>query len=332
MIDTRRRICLNGNLVGVFGSNAASKASFLSSIGKKSETEGIIVYQRNEAGKKFSLLDDSVYPEKIQGYARIASISDHAYYIFPTDAKLSPSDGELAILLDSFGLKGEIVVVDGSKTAVSDIVRSSFKGLSLSSYEIEERSSKSSMINLSRIGSKSDYPKDQTLVYIDRAFSVKGVGVVVLGFVLCGKVSVHDKLRILPSESNKLAEIKGIQISDEDHDSTESGIRVGLSLKGIELKDLSKMSWMDDGSFKLSSSLEFSFKQCPYYKQPTVDRDLHLEASGEMLVTKIVQGKTPDSRIAKLQDAIPCWEGMNVCIIDLNSKALRVAGGGHVRL
>ena len=322
---------MNGNLVGVFGSNAASKTAFLSSIGKKSETEGIIVYQRNEAGKRFSFLDDAVYPEKIQGYARIASISDHAYYIFPTDAKLSPSDGELAILLDSLGLKGEIEVVDGSKTAVSDIVRSSFKGLSLSSYEIEERSSKSSMIDLSRVGSRSDYPKDQTLVYIDRAFSVKGVGVVVLGFVLCGKVSVHDKLRILPSESNKLAEVKGIQISDEDYDSTESGVRVGLSLKGVELKDLSKMSWMDDGSFKLSSSLEFSFKQCAYYKQPTVDRDLHLEASGEMLVTKIVHGKTPDLRIAKLQDAIPCWDGMNVCVVDLNSKALRVAGGGQVR-
>ncbi|MGA2875376.1 MAG: EF-Tu/IF-2/RF-3 family GTPase [Nitrososphaerales archaeon] len=322
---------MNGNLIGVFGSNAALKSEFLSSIGKKSETEGIIVYQRNEAGKKFSFLDDATFPERIQGYARIAAISDRAYYVFPTDGKLSPSDGEIAILLDSLGLNGVIQVVDGSKSAVSEMVGKSFKGLNLSSYEIEERSSKSSVIDLSRIESKKDYPKDHTLVYVDRAFSVKGVGVVVLGFVLNGKVSVHDKLRILPSESNKLAEVKGIQISDEDYDTTERGIRVGLSLKGVELKDLSKVSWMDDGSFKLSSTLEFSFKQCPYYKQPTVDRDLHLEATGELLVTRIAQGKTPDSRVAKVQDAIPCWEGMNVCVIDLNSKALRVAGGGNIR-
>lgn len=323
---------MNGNLIGVFGSNPASKSSFLSSIGKKSETEGIIVYQRNEGGKKYSFLDDSVYPERIQGYARIASISDHAYYIFPTDAKLTPSDGELAILLDTLGMKGEIQVIDGSKTAVSDIVKSSFKGLGLASYEIEERSSKSSVIDFARVQSRSDYPKDHTLVYIDRAFSVKGVGVVVLGFVLNGKVSVHDKLRLLPSETSKLAEVKGIQISDEDYDSTDRGIRVGLSLKGVELKDLSKISWMDDGSFNLSSSLEFRFKQVPYYKQPTVDRDLHFEANGELLVSKIVQGKTPDSRVAKLQDAIPCWDGMSVCVIDLNSKALRVTGGGRVRM
>jgi selenocysteine-specific translation elongation factor len=321
---------LNGNLVGVFGSNPTLKSEFLSSIGKKSETEGIIVYQRNESGKKFSFLDDSLFPERIQGYARIAAISDSAYYIFPKDGKLTPCDGELAILLDSLGLTGEIEVIDGSEAAVSDIVKSSFKGISLSSYKIQERSSKSSVIDLSRIESRS-YPKDQTLVYIDRAFSVKGVGVVVLGFVLNGKVSVHDRLRLLPSEGNRLAEVKGIQISDEDYDATERGIRVGLSLKGVELKDLSKISWMDDGSFKLSSTLELSFRQSPYYKPPTVDRDLHLEANGELLVARIAQGETPDSRFVKLQDAIPYWEGMNVCVIDLNSKTLRVTGGGQVR-
>jgi selenocysteine-specific translation elongation factor len=321
---------LKGDLIGVFGSNSALKSDFLSSIGKKSETEGIVVFQRNEAGKKFSFLDDSTFPEKIQGYARIASIVDHAYYMFPSDGKLAPSDGELAILLDSLRLKGEIQAVDGSRDAVSLIAGSSFKDLSLGSYEISERSIKSSVIDLSHVESRNGYPKDRTLIYIDRAFTVKGVGVVVLGFVLNGKISVHDKLRILPDESNKFAEVKGIQISDEDFDSTERGIRVGLSLKGVELKDLSKVSWMDDGSFKLSSSLEFSFRQSRYYKQPTVDRDLHLEASGELLVARIVQGKTPDSRIAKLQNAIPCWEGMNVCVVDLNSKTLRVAGGGQV--
>ena len=175
---------LRGNIVGVFGSNPEMKMSFLDSIGKKSETEGIIVYQRNEGAKKYSFLDDSNFPDKIQGYARIASIADYAYYVFPANARLSASDGELAILLDSFGMKGEIQVVDGSKIAVSNVVDASFKGLTLSGYEINERSSKSSIIDLSRVGLRSDYPDEHTLVYIDRAFSVKGVGVVVLGFVL----------------------------------------------------------------------------------------------------------------------------------------------------
>ena len=93
-------------MIGVFGSNPALKSSFLSSVGKKSETEGIIVYQRNEAGKKYSFLDDTSFPDKIQGYSRIASIVDYALYMLPQDGKLAPTDGELAVLLDSLDVDG----------------------------------------------------------------------------------------------------------------------------------------------------------------------------------------------------------------------------------
>ncbi|MDG6999446.1 MAG: hypothetical protein JRN15_10065 [Nitrososphaerota archaeon] len=322
---------MNGNLIGVFGSNPSIKTDFLSSIGKKSETEGITIYQRNETGRKFSFLDDSAFPDKIQGYARIGAISDLAYYVFPADGKLTPPDGELAILLDSFGLTGEIQVIDGSAEMASNLVSSSFKGLSLSKYQVCARSAKSSVIDLSKIVQRTDYPKDHALVYVDRCFNVKGVGLVALGFVLTGTVSVHDKLRIIPGDIGKLAEVKGIQISDEDYDSTERGIRVGLSLKGVELKDMDKVSWMDDGSFRLSSSLEFEFAQSTYYKQPSVDRDLHIEVAGELLTTRVTQGAASNRRIAKLTNSVPSWDGMRVSVIDLNSKALRVIGGGKIQ-
>jgi selenocysteine-specific translation elongation factor len=321
---------LIGNLIGVFGSNATQKSSFLSSVAKKSETEGIIVYQKTDSGRKYSFLDDPTFPEKIQGYARIASIVDYAYYVLPSTGKLAQSDGELAVLLDSFALQGEVQAIDGSKEAISSLIKSSFKGMSLQRYEVSERSSQSSILDVSRIALRQNYPTDHTLIYIDRAFNVKGVGVVVLGFVLSGKVTVHDKLRPLPTESGKLAEVKGIQISDEDYDSTERGVRVGLSLKGVELKDLSKVSWLDDGTFGTSSSLEFQFSQSPYYKQAIFERDLHTEVLGELLVSRIVQGSKQGSCIAKLQYAVPTWEGMRICVIDLNSKSLRISGGGRL--
>jgi selenocysteine-specific translation elongation factor len=322
---------MEGNIIGVFGSSADLKTTFLSSIGKKSETEGLVVYQRNESGNKYTLLDDISYPDKIQGYSRIASIIDYALYMFPPDGKLSPRDGELAVLLDSLSSSGTVEVIDGSQPNISGIVKSSFKGLSLSNFPIEERTARSSVMDFSHVKPRSDYPKDHLLVYIDRAFNVKGVGLVVLGFVLSGVISVHDKLRLLPSDNGKFAEVKGIQVSDEVQESTGRGIRVGLSLKGVELKDFSKVSWMDDGSLQTSSKLEFTFKQSNYYKQPTVERDLHLESNGEILVAAISQGQTPDSRIAKLSAEIPVWEGMPVSVLDLNSKSLRVVGGGGMR-
>jgi len=300
-------------------------------VGKKSETEGIIVYQRNESGKKYSFLDDSTYPEKIQGYGRIASICDYALYMYPQEGKLSPTDGELAVLLDSFGINGKVELIDSSLPDLAGTLKTAFKGLRLSTYGVEQRDSKSSVIDLSHITAKSNYPEGSTLIYIDRAFNVKGVGLVVLGFILSGTVSIHDRLRLIPSESGKSAEVKGIQVSDEDQDSAGRGIRIGLSLKNVELKDFDKVSWMDSGSIKTSAEVEFDFSQSVYYKQPTVDRDLHLEASGELLVAKIVQGKSSSSRIAKLSSAIPVWDGMQVCVVDLNSKPLRIVGGGRVK-
>ena len=142
----------------------------------------------------------------------------------------------LAVLLDSFGVKGSIEVMDAQASAYADIVKNTFKGVSISSFPIEERNSKSSILSLSQIQDRETWPKNSTLIYIDRAFNVKGVGLVVLGFVLSGKVSIHDKLRMIPGTPGKFAEVKGIQVNDEDQESTERGIRVGLSLKGVELE------------------------------------------------------------------------------------------------
>ena len=319
---------MDGHTIGVFGTDKEQKARFMASVAKKSEVEGMIVYHRNEGGKRYSLLDDPQYPERVQGYSRIASICDYAFYLLPKGAKLSPPDGELAVLLESYGLPGTIEVLDGAATP--EVARSAFKGLRLSDYPADERSGDSTIIDLSRIGPSPNSPPSGALVYIDRAFSVKGVGTVVLGFVLGGTVSVHDKLRAVPSSPEKTVEVKGIQVNDEDYESAGAGIRVGLSLKGVDARDLDKASWLDDGTFKLTDRPTFQFSRSAYYKQDVGGRDLHLQLPGEMAIAKITdEGAGMFS--AALPNPAPVWDGMKVVVIDLNGKNLRVAGGGTVR-
>jgi selenocysteine-specific translation elongation factor len=318
---------LKGLFCGVFGTNREQKALFENSIAKKSEVQGIIVYHKNESGVRYSFLDDSQFPEKIQGYSRLASLCDYSYYLFPNSAKLTVPDGELAILLDGFGTEGVIEIIDAN--IAKETVYSSFKGLSLSKFPVEEREGKSSVIDLSKVRPSANIPESGTMIYIDRAFTVKGVGLVVLGFILSGVVSLHDRLRLIPSQgSTKYAEVKGIQVSDEDYDNTGRGIRVGLSLKGVELNDLSKASWLDDGSCLLSKNIALKFRQTPFYKQTVVDRDLHVQLPGEIMPSAISKGAREDLLVVSLQAEAPVWEGMKVCIIDLNAKNLRVAGVG----
>jgi selenocysteine-specific translation elongation factor len=316
---------MDGHTIGVFGSDKEAKTSFENAIAKKSEVEGMIVYHRNESGKRFSFLDDPQFPDTIQGYSRIASISDYAYYLLPAGGRLTAPDGELAVLVDAFGLPGTVQMIDGGGSA--ETVKSAFKGLRLAEYPVEQRSRDSSIIDLSRIGDPPGVPEG-TVVYIDRAFVVKGVGTVVLGFVLSGKVSVHDKLRVVPSSPERFVDVKGIQVNDEDHDSAGRGVRVGLSLKGVEARELDKVSWLDDGSFKLTDKVNFDLRQSAYYRQTIDGRNLHLQLPGELVMARM--SAVPGGGFtASLPNQVPVWPGMRVAVIDLNGKGLRVAGGGQ---
>lgn len=316
---------MDGHTIGIFGTNASQKARLMSAIGKKSEVEGIVVYHRNEAGKRYSLLDDAQFPDRIQGYARIASICDYACYMMPVGGRLTAPDGELAVLLDAYRLPGTVVVTDGS--AAPESAKQAFKGLTLADYPVDERAGDSSIVDFSKIGPSPNSPPSGTLVYLDRAFSVKGVGTVVLGFILGGKVSVHDRLRAVPSTPERTVEVKGIQVNDEDYESAGEGIRVGLSLKGVEARELEKTAWLDDGSFKLSDCPSFRLSRTPYYRQEIGGRDLHVQLPGEMVPARVSQVEGDVFKVS-LTAPVPIWEGMRLIVVDLNGKGLRIAGGG----
>ena len=315
---------MEGITVGVFGTEQETKNAFEFSVAKKSEAEEISVFHRVEGGQRFSFLDTSDYPDRVQGYARIASISDHALYLFPKSGELSAPDGELAVLLGSLGLPGTLELMDGSVTP--ETATSALRGTAVASYRVEERSSASSAIDLSYAGPRHDWPSKGKLIYIDRAFNVKGVGTVALGFVLAGGISIHDQLRAVPGPDGSRIDVKGIQVNDVDVESVGRGIRVGLSLRGVEAKDLEKSYWLDDGSFALTDSPTFRLAKSPFYKQEVIGRDLHLQLPGEMLPASL-SGEDLGLVRASLPAPVPVWEGMRAAVIDLNGKALRVAGG-----
>ncbi len=315
--------------VGVFGTDKEAKVRFETAVAKKSEAGGIEVYTRTESGRRCSLLDASDFPERIQGYSCIASIADHAIYCFPSSGKLSAPDGELALLLGSLGLPGTLVVFDGSSSPSA--ATAALRGTAPASYTVEERRSDSSAIDLSGVQPGASAPEAGPLVYVDRAFSVKGVGTVALGFVLSGKISVHDQLRPVPGPKDSRVDVKSIQVSDVDQETVGRGVRVGLSLRGIEASELQSSHWLDDGSFSVSNRLKLQVQRTPFYKQEVVSRDLHVQVSGETIPARLssVDGGLVE---AALPWEVPVWDGLRVAVLDLNGKSLRVAAGAVCKL
>ena len=319
---------MDGITVGVFGTDQEAKAAFESAVAKRSEAEGIAVYTRTEGGRRCSFLDTGDFPGRIQGYSRIASLCDHALYLYPKSGKLSPPDGELAVLLGSFGLPGALEVLDGSSSP--EAASASLKGTVVNRYPVEERQSGSGAIDLSGSKPRADFPAKGLLIYVDRVFTVKGVGTVALGFVLSGTVKLHDQLRPIPGPPAMRADVKGIQVNDVDFGSAGRGIRVGLSLRGVEPSDLERSHWLDDGSFQLADSLEVEIAKSPFYRQQATERDLHLQLPGEMVPAR-VSGSGAPRATARLPWQVPAWDGMRSCVIDLNGGSLRVAGGATTK-
>jgi selenocysteine-specific elongation factor len=71
-----------------------------------------------------------------------------------------------------------------------------------------------------------------TRLYIDRAFTLRGIGTVVTGTLWSGSISPGDELRVEPSGLRTRA--RSVQVHDVDVLRAEAGQRVAVNLPGIE--------------------------------------------------------------------------------------------------
>jgi len=78
---------------------------------------------------------------------------------------------------------------------------------------------------------------------IDRAFTVKGAGVVVTGTVSAGQVHTGDTLCLQPG--NRDVRVRGLRVHDRDADSARAGQRCAINLAGsVEVSDIARGDWL----------------------------------------------------------------------------------------
>ncbi|UCC20778.1 MAG: GTP-binding protein [Promethearchaeota archaeon] len=78
--------------------------------------------------------------------------------------------------------------------------------------------------------------KGDIIIPIDHHFSIKGVGVILTGTILNGTLNTNQILEILPVKTS--GRVKGIQIFHQNVDFAKAGDRVGINIKGVELKKI----------------------------------------------------------------------------------------------
>ncbi len=235
-----------GGIISISSSSKEKITEMANKLGKLHENTKFKIYYRKKGEYIRSILASLDYPDKFLDSAELISLSSFSILYLPEN--LSWQDGELAMLIDSLNIQNKIVIsnLEGGKLNSILSPLNSFKNFKL----------------INDISDLEEFKeKDLGIVYIDRVFTVKGVGTVVTGFSYT-KVEVHDKLIALPY--NKEVEIKSIQVLDEDVNSVGSGVRVGFALRNVKEDEIKDLMYLIKPNVKVDNKIEGKLTKYPW--------------------------------------------------------------------
>ena len=233
-------------------------------LGKKGTSTDITFYNMKKGGVTLTIIEPSRYPEKLSSLFYTASLADLAVLVI--DA-LSAKLGEIILMLNAAGVKDGVFILRNylDKGQIAPLIR----GTVLEQYtELPDDPVVLREWLWNRAGEqKSARNTEKGSVPIDHHFNVKGIGTVILGCVQEGTIRRHDQLTVHPL--GKQAQIRSIQMHDDDAEEASAGDRVGLALKGIEADDLDR-GFVLSSDPRIISSLKITGTAdiIPYWPQP----------------------------------------------------------------
>ena len=110
---------------------------------------------------------------------------------------------------------------------------------------------------------RADFP---TRLFVDRVFTLRGIGTVVTGTLWSGSIGTGDQLRLEPSGRDVRA--RSVQVHDAPVERAEAGQRVAVSLPGVERSEVRRGdALVAPGAFPRSYRLEVALEEL----QPIAD-------------------------------------------------------------
>jgi selenocysteine-specific elongation factor len=109
-------------------------------------------------------------------------------------------------------------------------------------------------------GAERPRPDRPTRLYVDRSFTLHGIGTVVTGTLWSGSIGTGDELRIEPG--GRSVRVRSVQVHDRDVDRAEAGQRVAVSLPGLERRQLARGDVLvAPGAYPVSYRLDVALEE-----------------------------------------------------------------------
>src|SRR5207244_2729756 len=99
-----------------------------------------------------------------------------------------------------------------------------------------------------------------TRLYVDRVFTLHGIGTVATGTLWSGRIAAGDTLRAEPAGRD--VRVRSVQVHDRDVDVAEAGQRVALALPGVARDELRRGDvLLDPGAYHSSYRLDVELEE-----------------------------------------------------------------------
>jgi selenocysteine-specific elongation factor len=113
---------------------------------------------------------------------------------------------------------------------------------------------------LARIAVERGRPESPTRLYVDRAFTLRGIGTVATGTLWSGSIGEGDELRIEPR--GRRVRVRSVQVHDRAVERAQAGQRVAVSLPGIERHELRRGdALVAPGAYRSSYRLDVALEE-----------------------------------------------------------------------
>lgn len=292
-------------------------------LGKRGTASDLTLFNAVREGHQATLVEPTQYPEKFPPLLTAIAMADRTVFVVP---ELSREVAEVAATLDV--VRPDCLLRLGSAVGEGEL-RRILKGSALESVPAAPLDLPALRQELE--GWTAPSREGPVRVRIDHAFPVKGVGAVALGLVRQGTVRAHDALRLYPTD--RLVEVRSIQVHDVDVRDASSGSRVGLALKGIDAGELARgQTLAPAGELEVAQRLAFSdWQRSRYYRgNPGAGQTVQVQV-GLQIVPAMFSALEGGRGVLETDRPVAFEAGEAVVVADLSAPSgPRIEGAGRI--
>ena len=216
-------------------------------------------------GRRLSLIDVPGHERFIRNMVAGASGIDLFLLVIDATEGAKPQTHEHLAILRLLGIEDGVVAVTKADAADPDMLEAVMDEARelVPDAEVVAVSAKTGegldelRIALAAVAERKEHtaPLAATRYYVDRVFSLHGIGTVVTGTLWSGTVSESDELRAEPAGAD--VRVRSVQVHDEPVERAEAGQRVALAVPGVERHVLHRGdALIEPGAYPLSYRLD----------------------------------------------------------------------------